>query len=834
MTGHPRRRLALLLACLFSGGQLAQAAPSMASSLSLTSPQPELPSGDEPSRLVPVMPDRLPDRFRDQAVAAPLALRQSRSLQAPPQGQRPAQIRLARAGDRKKDKESRPSFIIADRIEGQTDTATRAEGNAELRKADTLLFADKLTYRPLEDEIEAEGQVRLTQEGAEVSGPYLKLKLADQVGYFDQAEYQISRMVSNTNNDKSPAPGLATPLPALPQRLSTAYGQAERINFEGENQFRIEQGTYSTCKPGEMDWFAKSSEIKLDYDRNRGESSHTAVYFKDVPFIYTPYLDFPLNNQRKSGILAPSFASSTRTGFDFSIPYYWNIAPNYDATFTPRAMVKRGMQLGTELRHLGEYSNTEAQFEYMSRDKEFGDRRYAYSLKHAQALGYGFSTSINWNGVSDDDYFTDLTSRVVQTTKRQLPKEFTLGYGQTWWNANLQTLRYQTLNPSDKDVINQPYFIEPRVNFNARVPEWNGLDLQAIGQYTKFTHPSAEQGERTVFYPQLSLPYIQPGYYITPKIGVHATRYQLSQRAEGLPDSLQRTLPIFSLDAGLIFERDTELAGSNWTQTLEPRLYYLHVPYKDQSRYPLFDSNLADFNFSQIFSENRFSGYDRVANANQLTAALTSRLIDPSTGAERLRAMIGQRYYFSDPKVGLPGETLQQDKLSDFLAAFSGQVAPKTYVDMAWEYDFNRSSNERFSLGARYQPAHGQVISAAYRYNRGAVEQNQGTMDQIDLAAQWNLSGRWHVVGRYNYAFDSSRLVEGIAGLEYNAGCWVGRFVAQRLESTAGSPNTSFFFQLELNDFGQIGSNPIQMLRRSVPGYSKINELPSGSLLSDE
>jgi LPS-assembly protein len=319
------------------------------------------------------------------------------------------------------------------------------------------------------------------------------------------------------------------------------------------------------------------------------------------------------------------------------------------------------------------------------------------------------------------------------------------------------------------------------------------------------------------------------------------TRYQLRQRAANLPESLHRTLPIFSLDAGMTFERETRLFGNRWTQTLEPRLYYLDIPYEDQNHYPLFDSSLADFNFAQIFSENRFSGYDRVNNARQLTAALTSRLIDPESGGERLRAMVGQRYYFEPLKVGLPGETLYHDKYSDFLAALSGQVAPKTYVDVALEYNLKHNTTERVTLSARYQPDHGKVISAAYRYNRGinwsTRLQNVESTEQIDIAGQWRLSSRWYVVGRYNYALDASRLIEGIAGVEYNAGCWVARLVTQRLETTAGSPNTSLFFQLELNDFGRIGSNPVQMLRRSVPGYTTVNELPElspGELLSHE
>ncbi|MDR3351873.1 MAG: LPS-assembly protein LptD [Zoogloeaceae bacterium] len=723
-----------------------------------------------------------------------------------------------------------PSRITADRIEGETDVATRAIGNAQFQKAETSLSADTLTYHPLEDEIVAEGNVRLAQPGVEVNGPYLKLRQSTQRGYFDSARYRILRVLENTGEASTPAPGLSIAFPALPPRESVIYGEAARIHFEGENQYRIEDGTFSTCKPGETDWFTKGSDIRLDYDQNTGEARHATVVFKGTPIAYAPYFTFPLSSQRKSGFLSPTFTSSTRTGFDLALPYYWNIAPNYDATITPRIMTKRGLQLGTEFRYLGAHQDSRLQFELLGKDEQAGTRRYAYGFRHTQNLGRGLSALIDWNGVSDDEYFTDLSSRVVQTSQRQLPRQFELNYNASWWNARLLSLRYQTLNPGGEIVVAHPYFMEPQLSFNARLPEWQGLEAQFFGQYTRFAHPSLETGNRLVVYPQITFSFTRPGFYLKSKLGVHSTQYRLSERAPGLPDSLRRTLPILTLDAGLTFERETRLFGSAWLQTLEPRLFYLHIPYRDQGNFPLFDTSLADFNFAQIFSENRFSGYDRMNNANQLTAALTTRLIDPHTGAERLRAVIGQRYHFADPKVGLPGERLYRDKYSDFLAAFTGQVAPRTYVDMAMEYDFNAARTMRFTLGSRYQPTRGKVISIAYRYNRGSVADFRDTMDQIDVAGQWALGGRWYAVGRYNYAFDSSRLVEGIAGVEYNAGCWTARFVAQRLESTAGSPNTSIFFQLELNDFGQIGSNPIQMLRRSVPGYSKINELPSGFL----
>ncbi|MDR2637462.1 MAG: LPS-assembly protein LptD [Zoogloeaceae bacterium] len=819
----PRRPLVLLIASLLASltWEAALAAP-------------DFPGQEtrepEPSRLVPAMPVLALDIYRDHAVAAPLALRPSGALQS---AQRQTEKPKA------KSREKLPSFITADRITGQTDEVTHAEGHVELRTADSLAFADKLDYFPLEDEVEASGNVRLVQEGAEVSGPHMKMRMSEQIGHFDSARYRISRMVENNGNGSDPVSFADTP--DISPRMSTAFGTAGQIHFEGENHFRLVDSTYSTCRPEEEDWYAKSAEIKLDYDLNEGEAKHAALYFKDTPILYAPYFSFPLNNQRKSGFLMPTYASSTRTGLDLAIPYYWNIAPNYDATIVPRVMSKRGLQLGTELRYLDHHIDSRLRLEYMDHDKQFSDSRYAYDLKYSQNLGGGFSTYVDWQGVSDDEYFTDLSSRVVQTAQRQLPRDFRLHYAGESFSASLHTLRYQTLNPSDENNhLEQPYFLQPQLSANMRRSLFGGkVDFDAAGQYTRFYHPDLEYGARTVLYPQLSLPYVRPGYYITPKVGLHFTRYQLNQRAAGLPDSLRRTLPIFSLDMGMTFERPATLLGHEWLQTLEPRLYYLDIPYKDQSRFPIFDTGLADFNFGQIFSENRFSGYDRINNARQLTAALTTRLIDPQTGAERVRAMVGQRHYFKDLKVGLPGEDLYRDKASNFLAAFSGQVWPKTYVDMALEYNFKHNLTQRSAISMRYQPAYGQTLSASYRYNQGITASLNSTapMEQIDLAGQWRLGGRWYAVGRYNYSFDTSRLIEGIAGLEYSAGCWVARFAVQRLETTAGDPNTSIFFQLELNDFGQIGSNPIQMLRRGVPGYRKINELPEstpGSLLPYE
>jgi len=333
-----------------------------------------------------------------------------------------------------------------------------------------------------------------------------------------------------------------------------------------------------------------------------------------------------------------------------------------------------------------------------------------------------------------------------------------------------------------------------------------------------------------VLYPQLSLPIVHPAFQITPKVGLHLSKYSLDEQASGLPNTFSRALPTFSLDSTVVFEREGNWFGKDYIQTLEPRLYYVNIPYKDQSNIPLFDTGLSDFNFAQIFSENRYSGYDRINDANQLTAALTTRLLDGTTGVERFKAMLGQRYYFKPQRVAIPGETTRQDDFSNIVAAFNGLIAPKTYADVAWEFNYRDNVSERFSAGTRFQPEYGKVLSASYRYTRDALT-GASTVDQVDFAGQWPISARWYAVGRYNYSLRDNKALEVIAGLEYNASCWSARMVVQRLGAIVGTPNDSLFFQLELNDFGSIGANPIGLLRRSIPGYGKINELPTSSNL---
>ncbi|MBW7901097.1 MAG: LPS assembly protein LptD [Rhodocyclaceae bacterium] len=797
-------------------------------------------------------------RFSDEAPelpdtgAAPAALRGAPALQP------------LRPGDGVQ----RPIFLIADEMTGITDREMVASGSAEARQAGAVVSADRLTYWPIEDELEAAGNVRLEQGEDLVTGPRMRMKIASQTGVFEEPSYSLKReakwaakererqergvggtvidaygqtawqqATAGTYRTGRPEPGslmnvlgVSADEPApLPQ--TEAHGSAERIDFEGENRLRIINGSYTTCKPDDPGWHLRAKELALDYDREVGEGHSSTVYFQDVPIFWAPWLPFPLNNQRRSGFLAPTGGSSTSSGLTLSTPYYWNIAPDMDATISPRVYSKRGIQLATEYRYLGYHHTGNVRAEYLPSDQQSNnDSRYAYAVLHQQNLGRGFSGSLNLSGVSDDRYFTDLSSRSVVSSQRQLLRQGVLTYGGGWWSASVIGQSYQTLNP-DPDPsqrIAKPYSFAPRIEVSARRPDFYGTDFAFFGQYTSFTHDTLTQGKRTVAYPQLSLPFVQPGWYVTPKFGVHATNYSLDRRTNAQwSESISRTLPILSVDAGMTFERETSWFGADAVQTLEPRLYYLNVPYREQAQIPNFDSAIADFNFAQIFSENQFLGYDRVSDANQLTAAVTSRLIDPTSGAEAMRAMFGQRYYFRRQRVDLDGQTIPgqtQDKWnrSDFLAAFSGRILPKTWLDAALQYNPSDRRTERSSIGVRYQPELGKVLNASYRFASDQV--SGGDLKNVDISGQWPIWGGWSAVGRYNYSILDHKPVETVAGLEYGAGCWAIRLVSHQVATLSGRSNTSFFIQLELNDFARIGSNPVDLLRRNIQGYGLSNQ----------
>jgi len=706
--------------------------------------------------------------------------------------------------------EPRPAFVAADRISGKDDVEMVAEGNVELRKAGKSLTTDHLIYWQQEDEFEAVGKVELSSGEDRISGPKLRLKVDTSVGYFDQPRYQIKR-----------APPRQKPGEVLP--LTTGSGHAARIDFEGEDHYRLSEATYSTCPADGPAWYARAAEMNLDYETEEGVARNATLVFHGLPILYSPWLSFSLNNARKSGMLAPTLGSTSKTGLEATLPYFWNIAPDMDATIVPRLMTKRGVQLGGEFRYLDFNYKGQLRGEYLD-DQSAHRVRSSLSLQHTQNFGRGFSGSVDLNRVSDDNYFTDLSSRITSIVQNNLLRQGNLNYQTDWWRAGLMAQGYQTLQDPAVPPLIIPYRRLPQLTLYAYRPNLpGGSTLTVNGEFVDFAHPTQALGRRTTVYPQLALPLATAAAYITTKIGVNSTRYSLERQAPGTPATLIRNVPITSVDGGVFLERKLGWFGRDLTQTLEPRVYYLYVPSRDQHLVPLFDTGLADFNFAQIFSENRYSGGDRIGDANQVTTALTSRLIDPGSGAELLRGMVGQRIYFRRQEVTLPGESVTNTTLADFLAAVSGQVMPKTYLDAAWQYNPRTNLTDRLTLTARYLPELGKVINAGYRYTRDDLTP-ANRLRQIDVSVQWPLAGNWYGVGRYNYSLIERRIIETVGGLEYNGGCWVSRVVLQRLASASGSSSTAFFVQLELNGFSSLGSNPMDLLKRSIPGYGRINQ----------
>jgi len=703
-----------------------------------------------------------------------------------------------------------PLFIEADKIQGRNDRETEAEGDVRLRQRGKAVFADWLRYDKPDHEITAVGHVRMDQGGDVTEGEKLRYNLETERGLMEKPRYTLT-----------PAAPVAPPGTGVPPFAETdARGAAERLLFEGPGQYRALQAQYTTCAPGNDDWYIRTRDLHIDRDKDVGVARDASIVFMGLPIFYSPYLSFSLHQKRKSGFLTPSYGSSSRSGAELTVPYYWNIAPNLDATFSPRVLAKRGVQLNTEFRYLNPTYSGEAYVEYLPNDNLARLDRSAFSLKHAQALPYSWNGSLNLQGVSDNRYFTDLATLPAVTSQVVLPREGSLSRGGTWgqggtYGFSALVQRWQTLQVDPLAPVTPPYNRQPQVTLTAYNQNILRSDFDFSGNFVDFNHPTLVNGKRFMAYPSLSLPLQNSFAYFTPKVGVNLTHYALDRNTTTLPDTT-RSLPIFSAESGLVLERDTTVIGQRLTQTLEPKIYYVYIPFRDQSQIPNFESGLQDINFATIFSENQFSGYDRINDANQVTFGLTSRFLNADNGIERLRVGVAQRYYFRSQQVSLPGVPPRSDQssTSDLLAVVSGTIVPYWTAEGGWQYNTDRSQTQKLNIGTRYQPQPGKVLNLSYRYTIDALK-------QTDISAQWPLSSQWTAVGRWNYSVLDSRTLESLAGFEYNGGCWVFRTVVHRFATATQETSTAIFLQLELNGVSRIGSNPLDALRRNIAGYVK-------------
>jgi len=712
------------------------------------------------------------------------------------------QLRMAPA---RPDRDS-AKFLEADRIVTDQDRNVVATGDVTLRQRGAAIRADRVEYHDADQTVAATGGVRLERDGDVASGPRLNYKLDNGTGDMDSPVFEFPKRL---------------------ERRTASRGQASRAVLEENSVTRLFKAEYTSCPVPRDDWFIRVRELELDTSRNVGTAYNSTVYFLGVPILYSPYMSFPMDNKRKSGFLAPTLGTSAQSGFDFSLPYYFNLAENYDATLTPKIYTRRGIQIGAEARYLTSFMSGQVDGEVLPHDRVTDSDRYFMGLKHVQQLGHGISFSANAQKVSDDAYFRDLSTRIALTSQTNLPRDAILAYNDEVWSVSARALGYQTLQDPNGPPIPIPYNILPQLLAFGSQQNVRGFDWQWASELSNFVHPTLVNGQRLIVYPSVLYPWRNGYSFVIPKAGYHYTRYNLEDNNASPNATLSRGLPIASVDSGLYFERQSTWGGRAFEQTLEPRLFYLYVPYKDQSGYPNFTTAETDFNFQRFFSENRFVGGDRIGDANQLTFALTTRLIESATGLERFKAALGQVYYFTPPKVTL-GDTPPPAKTSDILGYASTQMTPSVSIDAAWQYTPNLQRSERIVVGGRYNPQPGSVVNAAYRYVRGtetSADPSRQGIQQVDLSSQWPITRNLQGLARWNWSVKERKLLEGLVGFEYNAGCWQVRAVAHRFITAAQQYSTSFQIQLELTGLSRIGINPLETLRQNIGGYRRTDEI---------
>jgi LPS-assembly protein len=698
-----------------------------------------------------------------------------------------------------------PVTVRAEEISGRPDRQLNLERNVEITRGATGITADTACYLRVEDEVTAKGHVNMWRFGDRYKGDALQLNLDTGKGWVLHPEYRL--------------------------QLSHAQGKAQRIDFLSQDQAVVVDGTYSTCEGPNPDWYLKSSTLRLDSGRDVGTAGKTVIYFKGVPIIGTPAMSFSLSGARRSGWLPPSIGFGSKGSAEIMVPYYFNLAPNRDLTLYPRMIFNRGLQLGATFRYLGETAGGpyggETHAEGLHHDRVTGTDRWRVDSIHSQALTPGWTYAWNLHAASDNEYPSDFSRSVSASAERQLLRELRTDYATPYWSVGVRAQNYQVLQDpaaaADRSLtVPRPYDRLPQINFHAGRYDVHGFDWAVDAEATHFWHPSMVRGNRAVIASQVSYPWVRPGYFITPKVMLNARKYDLDRNVPGLPQvpgqptEITRVLPTVSLDSGLVFERDGKLLGRAMTQTLEPRLFYVRTPFKNQDAIPLFDTAVAGFSYAQLFTENRFVGADRVSDANQMTAAVVSRFIE-SSGAERLRVALGTRYYFSDPQVRLTPDELRNQTRSDALFAAGGRITDSWSFDSGVQYDAQQRRLYSLNYGVQWQPAPLKVINLEHRYQRDSFR-------NADVSAQWPLSMRWFGVGRLSYSLRDRKLLEGLIGLEYKADCWVFRMGAQRFVTAARTTSTPIFFQLELTGLSRLGfGNPLESFNKSIPGYTRLN-----------
>lgn len=705
-------------------------------------------------------------------------------------------------------------YITADQADLEEDGISVLEGNVEVTRGTQQLSADTATYDQTGGTVEAEGDIEYWDEEVYIHSEKAHVDLNKRIGQFENSEYRV--------------------------KTNRARGQAGEAKHDasGTGITHFKNADYSTCDPDDNFWKFSASEITLDHEQERGTAKNVVLRIKGFPVFYTPYASFPLSDKRKTGFLFPRIGSSKRNGTDIRTPFYWNIAPNMDATLTPRILTDNGLMLMGQYRYAFSRGSGEFNGEFLPDDNEFNDEnRSLFGITHQQSFADRGRFYGTYNQVSDKQYFEDFGSDLSLTSTRYLERRADATYsGKLWgggsWNILGRVQSYQTVDRTIP-VTDRPYKRLPQFRFNAASPRKNNqLNYQLKSEVVYFDRSDNDisvssdvNGLRTDLMPSISYPMYTASSYITPQVAVRYTQYNLEDEGT-FKSSPSRLLPIASIDSGLFMERNTTLMNRSFLQTLEPRLFYLYVPEENQDDLPVFDTGIYDFSFDQLFRTDRFTGADRMGDANQFTLALTSRLIDNTSGREKGYVSLGQIYYLNDRDVILPDSKKRVESSSPLVAEIGTSIFDHWRFRGNLQWDPNNNQTEKLTALMQYHPEPGKVVNLSYRSVNtldGITSTGNITdIEQTDLSFDWPFNQNWSIVGRWNYALPETKSLEIFGGIEYESCCWGFRVIARRfLTDINGDYENGIFMQLELKGLAGVGKKTVEYLEQRIPGYQR-------------
>jgi LPS-assembly protein len=676
--------------------------------------------------------------------------------------------------------------LTADQAELTQGGLSTLAGTVRLVKGGSRLEAQALSYDPQTQQVKLSAESLFRNRDLIVRSEHAELDLANETGTFHGTEFTL---VSRA-----------------------ARGAAQTVRLSKDGTVGVQDVYYTTCAPGSKAWFLEASDIELDREEGLGRAKHARLRFGYVPILYMPWFQFPIDDRRRTGMLFPTFGDSDTTGFDLRVPLYLNLAPNYDAQITPRYMAERGTMIATEARYLSARDTAQGSYEFLGNDERTGERRSYFDFHHRGLVNRRLAAETRYGEVSDTRYFEDFAGRLEAASITHLqrsaqltyaaPQGYTLMARVTDFQTVSETALLDPLTATPNPDL-EPYQRLPEVRVDAITPgaKW-GTRLGISGQYVNFARAAPPEGQRLDVNPFLRFVSDHSAWYAASQLDLRHTRYTVRDPNT----SLERTLPQFSVEGGLRFER---LTAAGELQTLEPRLYYLNVPYRDQDAVPQFDSGEPDFDFVQLFERNRFSGIDRVSDANHLALALTMRLLEPAAGTQRLSASVGQIYRFEGTRValeGCTGVTCTADRGgTDFIGELDYRLPWNLRFTTTGQWSQDRNEIIRGGAAVRYRSERRRA-DLSYRF-REVLPLTGGSLEQIDLSALTPLYGQLALLGRWRYSRDDYRTLEALAGLEYQTCCWALRTAYRRYQfNTDQDYTTGIFLQLELKGLTRIGA----------------------------